>query len=73
MIELIKFLVGEFIGEEKFAIDQNEDEIIVYIEKDSMGAIIGKSGKIVKAIRTIMRSKNFKDKSNYKLTIKERE
>ena len=73
MIELIKFLVGEFIGEEKFTIDQNEDEIIVYIEKDSMGAIIGKSGKIVKVIRTIMRSKNFKDKSNYKLTIKGRE
>ena len=63
MEELLRNLVGDLV-ENKDAIEitadePNEDGVIVYhlhVASEDMGRVIGKQGRIAKAIRTIMRA-----------------
>lgn len=63
MEELLKQIVGELV-EDKNAIEVTIDEpnaegIIVYhlhVAAEDMGRVIGKQGRIAKAMRTIMRA-----------------
>lgn len=63
MIELLKTIVAELV-EDRDAVEitcdePNEDGVIVYhlhVAPDDMGRVIGKQGRIAKAIRTLMRA-----------------
>lgn len=63
MKELLKVIVSELV-EDKDAIEvtcdePNEEGIVVYhlhVAPDDMGRVIGKQGRIAKAIRTLMRA-----------------
>lgn len=58
MVELVKFIVTELV-ENKDAVEvkmDGEETITIKVEKSDMGRIIGKEGRIAKALRTIVKA-----------------
>lgn len=78
MLELVKFVVEQF-AEHKDAIEYKEEEnenckeIIVYLEDSDMGKVIGKQGKIAKALRTLVKAATPKGEKKYVVEIKGKE
>lgn len=78
MIELIKFVVGTFAekpDEVEYDIQENEKVVTVTITlaESDMGKVIGRQGKIAKAIRTLVRAGSLKEDKKYNIEIRERE
>ncbi|MEX2013279.1 MAG: KH domain-containing protein [Candidatus Levyibacteriota bacterium] len=59
MKQTLEYIVSSILNTEKVRIDESEEEGItnftVHVDKDNMGKIIGKEGKVIRAIRTVMR------------------
>ena len=61
MLELVKYVVEQF-AEHKDAIEYREEEkensieITVFLEDSDMGKVIGKQGRIAKAIRAVVKA-----------------
>ncbi|MBO4572500.1 MAG: KH domain-containing protein [Clostridia bacterium] len=77
MLDLIKYIVFafaenkdevQFIEEE---VDNNVTVTVVLTESD-MGKVIGRQGKIAKALRTIVKSASAKSGKKYNIEIKEK-
>ena len=77
MIELIKYIVGtfaedpeaaEYIVEEK----GNTVNVTVVLSEDDMGKVIGRQGKIAKALRTLVKAASSKSGKKYNIDIKEK-
>ncbi len=71
-VELIKNLVGPLIVyPEDLKIESQEDDqyevFKVYVRKEDLGRVIGKSGKIAQAIRTIIYAGASKDSKKVKI------
>ncbi len=76
MEDLVRYIVGSLIGEDKeFDVNVNEKErkIYLHINKEDIGKVIGKSGKIARAIRTIVRASASKINHRYDVDILERD
>lgn len=77
MLELIKFVVGTF-AENKDAVvyDVVEDgrnvNVTVTLEPSDMGKVIGRQGKIAKALRTLVRAGSLKENKKYNIEIREK-
>ena len=76
MIELIKYVVGTFAEHPEdvnYDIDDKGREVIVTITLNplDMGKVIGRQGKIAKALRTIVRAGSQKEDKKYTIEIKE--
>ena len=76
MVELIKFVVGTFAEkpeEVEYDINDNGRDVNVSITlaQSDMGKVIGRQGKIAKALRTLVRAGS-KDGKKYTIEIKER-
>ena len=77
MLELIKFVVETF-AENKDAIvyDVVEDgrnvTITVTLDPSDMGKVIGRQGKIAKALRTLVRAGSLKENKKYNIEIREK-
>jgi predicted RNA-binding protein YlqC (UPF0109 family) len=77
MLELIKFVVGSF-AENPDAVDYDVTDdgknvsVIVTLSPDDMGKVIGRQGKIAKALRTLVRAGSVKENKKYNIEIKER-
>lgn len=77
MLELVKFVVEQF-AEHKDAIEYrvedkgNAIEILVLLDDADMGKVIGKQGKIAKALRTLVRCASAKEHKKYNIEIKEK-
>lgn len=77
MVELVKYIVSQFannkeainIAEEK--VDERNSVILVKLAQEDMGRVIGKQGKIAKAIRTIVKSASAKSDIRYSVKIDE--
>lgn len=75
MLELIKYIVGQF-AEHKDDIDYivKEDgdvvNVTVVLEESDMGKVIGRQGKIAKALRTIVKAVSAKQNKRYNIEIK---
>lgn len=77
MEELVRFIIGELVDKkDSFEVtSQVEDGINVIniiAEKDEIGKIIGKQGRIAKAIRTIVKAGSGKDSKKVSVEIIER-
>lgn len=76
MFELVNYLVKQFVSEENYEIvileDCDEVDIRVMVDKDHVAKIIGKGGKIAKAIRTVVKSASQKLDKNYSVFVEER-
>ena len=77
MLELIKYIVGtfsedpeaaEYIVEEK----GNSVNVTVVLSEDDMGKVIGRQGKIAKAMRTLVKAASSKSGKKYNIDIKEK-
>ena len=78
MLELIKYIVGQFAEDKEhveYLVEETEDSInvTVLLSGSDMGKVIGKQGKIAKALRTLVRSATPRDSKKYNVEIKERE
>lgn len=78
MIELIKFVVGTF-AENKDAIvyDVNDDgknvNVSITLDASDMGKVIGRQGKIAKALRTLVKAGSLKENKKYNIEIREKD
>ena len=78
MLELIKYIVEQF-AEDKENIEyvvNEKDRVIdvtVVLSPSDMGKVIGKQGKIAKAMRTIVRSATPASSKRYVIEIRERD
>lgn len=76
MIELIKYVVGRF-AENPDAVEYIIDDdgknvsVTVVLSPDDMGKVIGRKGKIAKALRTLVRIGSVKENKKYNIEIEE--
>lgn len=76
MRELVDYIVGNIIDRDSYDIiileEDDQVDIKIIADKDQVSKIIGKSGRIARAIRTIVRAASNKSDSRYSLYIEER-
>ena len=73
---MIKFIVGEFAenpDKAEYIVEETEGAVNVTILLDDkdMGKVIGRQGKIAKAMRTLVKTKAMETKTKYNIEIKE--
>lgn len=74
MEELVKYIVSQLVNnQEQVEIASRVDEkdvtvITVKVDNDDMGRVIGKSGKVAQAIRSIVKTAS--NKTNKKFVVK---
>ncbi len=77
MLDLIKYVVEQF-AEDKANIEYKVEEtdeainVTVLLADSDMGKVIGKQGKIAKALRTLVRYATPKGSKKYTLEIREK-
>lgn len=75
MLDLIKYIIGHF-AENPDDVDYevvekgNTVEVTVLLNESDMGKVIGRQGKIAKALRTIVNSASKKTGKRYNIEIK---
>lgn len=77
MVELIKYIVGQFAEHpDEVEYDVKEDgknvTVTVVLCPSDMGKVIGRQGKLAKALRTLVRAGSVKENKRYNVEIKER-
>ena len=77
MLELIKYIVDQFAekkNEVEIRTEEKERSIVVTVVLDpsDMGKVIGKQGRIAKALRTLVRAATPRDSKKYVVEIQER-
>ncbi len=77
MLELIKFVVGtfaEFPEEVEYDVvdDGKNATVTIMLKPSDMGKVIGRQGKIAKALRTLVRAYSQKEKKKVNVEIKEK-
>ena len=74
---MVKYVVEQFAehkDEIEYQVNESEKavEIVVLLEESDMGKVIGKQGKIAKALRTLVRCASAKEGKKYNIEIKEK-
>ena len=77
MLELIKYVVSNFAEkpdevEYNIVEDGNTINVTIILADSDMGKVIGRQGKIAKALRTLVRAGSVKENKKYNIEIKER-
>lgn len=77
MLEMIKYIVDAFAEHKEdaeYIVSENGNEITVTVVlvPEDMGKVIGRQGKIAKALRTIVKSASAKSGKKYNIEIKEK-
>ena len=77
MLDLIKYIVGTFAekkDEVEYLVEEKENaiEVTVLLADSDMGKVIGRQGKIAKALRTLVKSATPRESKKYIIEIKEK-
>ena len=76
MIELVEYLVSSLVTDGDYTVEMrdgvNANDIVVTIAKRDIGKVIGKQGRIAKAIRTLVKSASAKSNVKYNVVIEEK-
>lgn len=76
MIELVEYLVSSLVPDGDYTVEMrdgvNANDIVVTIAKKDIGKVIGKQGRIAKAIRTLVKSASAKSNAKYNVVIEEK-
>ena len=77
MLDLVKYIVGTFAekpDEVDYIVDRNGNliNLTVVLNEDDMGKVIGRQGKIAKAMRTLVKAASAKSGLSYNIEIKEK-
>ena len=75
MLELIKYVVNQFAenpNEVEYLVEEkgNVVDVTVVLKESDMGKVIGRQGKIAKALRTIVSASSKKSGKRYNIEIK---
>ena len=77
MLDLIKYIVNQF-AEDKENVEYTETEkdrvieVVITLPSSDMGKVIGKQGKIAKAMRTLVRAATPRNSKRYVVEIREK-
>ena len=74
ILDLIKYVVETFAEKKdqiKYEVEEKESviEVTVLLDESDMGKVIGKQGKIAKAIRTVVKAASSKDNTRVDVEI----
>lgn len=77
MLELIKYIVEQFAEDKEnveYTVEEKDRviEVTITLSPSDMGKVIGKQGKIAKAMRTIVRAATPASSKRYAIEIRER-
>ena len=77
MLDLIKYIVEQFAEDKENVEDQVQEkerviEVTVVLSSSDMGKVIGKQGKIAKAMRTLVRAATPASSKKYVVEIREK-
>lgn len=76
MKNLLKFILTEITGSKDFKIKEETDGDFINLDvsaaKDLMGIIIGKEGRVIKAIRSLLKVKATLEKKGVALSVNEK-
>ncbi len=77
MLELIKYIVGQFAEDKEnvsYEVTEKERviEVVVSLSPSDMGKVIGKQGKLAKAMRTLVAAVTPKEEKKYVIEIREK-
>ena len=77
MLDLIKYIVDQFAEDKEnveYVVTEKDRviEVCIILSPSDMGKVIGKQGKIAKAMRTIVRSATPASSKRYVIEIRER-
>ena len=75
MLDLIKYIVNQFAEDKEnveYAVVEKDRviEVTITLPSSDMGKVIGKQGKIAKAMRTLVKTKAMENKIKYNIEIK---
>ena len=77
MLELVEYLVGKLVPEGDYSVELRENgeeaDIVIIAAKKDIGKIIGKQGKIARAIRVLVKAASAKSSTRYNVVIEEQE
>ncbi len=78
MLDLIKYIVEQFADKKdeiEYKVEEKENtiEVTVLLSESDMGKVIGKQGKIAKAMRTLVRYATPRDSKKYVVEIQEKQ
>ncbi len=60
----------EMVRVERVNMGENFDEIIIYAKRSDTGRLIGKDGKMINAIKTIIIGCKAKEPTSYRITVR---
>ena len=60
----------EFVSVERVHLGDDFDEIIVRTDKGDTGRLIGKDGKMINALKTVISGYKAKEDTSYRITVK---
>ena len=77
MLDLIKYIVNQFAEDKEnveYAVTEKDRviEVVITLPSSDMGKVIGKQGKIAKAMRTIVRAATPRSSKRYVVEIREK-
>lgn len=77
MLDLIKYIVGTFAenpDSAEYKVEENGNivNVTVILNEEDMGKVIGRQGKIAKAMRTLVKAASAKSGKKYNIEIKEK-
>ena len=76
MVELVKYMITELVDNKdavEVALAEDNATINVRVAQSDMGKIIGKEGRIAKAIRTVVKAASARGEVKYSVVILENE
>lgn len=77
MKDLLTFVLSQILGNEDFAVEETVSEngfvtLNATVKKSDMGLVIGKNGKTIKAIRSLLRTKATLEKIGFTIEVIEK-
>ena len=75
MLDTIKYIVNRFAEKQdeiEYIVNENGNvvDVTIVLDESDMGKVIGRQGKLAKALRTIVRSLSAKEGKKYNVEIK---
>jgi len=72
MVELVKYIVTALVDDkESVNVTEDGDMIKISVAKDDTGKVIGKQGRLIKAIRSVVKAASVKLGKTYTVEIDE--
>lgn len=72
MVELVKYMVASLVDNaDEVNVTEEGETVRIRVAKDDIGKIIGKQGRLIRAIRSVVKAASVKLGKNYTVEIDE--